>query len=364
MSKITEDSYIKIAIELAKKGRGLVSPNPLTGVVLVKNDKIIGAGFNSGKGNHSAELEAFKNCQTKPSGAILYSNLESNPGEEAEELVALLKKHNIEKVVYGTTNPHPDIQGNTIKSIKNAGIATKVGLLESDCCELNKIYFKYITKRKPYITLKIAMTLDGKIADHNGDSKWISSVDSRCKVHEHRSYYDAILVGRKTVEMDDPELTVRLVEGNNPKRIVLDSKLKSHPDKKIFDTKIAETVIITSAKTLKAKKKKVAEFEKSGVKVIGVPENKEGKIDLKKAVSKLAKKNVASLYVEGGSAVFSEFVKYKLFDELNIFLSPKLLGEGLSAINNIGISSIRKSMNLKVHNVEMVGTDLMATFLR
>ncbi|MBZ0199731.1 MAG: bifunctional diaminohydroxyphosphoribosylaminopyrimidine deaminase/5-amino-6-(5-phosphoribosylamino)uracil reductase RibD, partial [Ignavibacteriaceae bacterium] len=216
---MTDESYIKLAIEIAKKGNGNVSPNPLVGCVIVKDDRIIGAGFHERFGESHAEVNAIENSKEDVKGSTLYVNLEpcSHIGKTAPCVDRIIEKK-IKRVEIGTLDMNPLVSGKGIKKLMSKGIDIKVGVLEKECIALNKFFFKFISQKLPYVTLKAAQTIDGKIADFSGDSKWISCSSSRRYVHEMRSKYDAVFVGMGTVKKDDPSLTVRLAEGRNPKR--------------------------------------------------------------------------------------------------------------------------------------------------
>ncbi|MEO8400117.1 MAG: bifunctional diaminohydroxyphosphoribosylaminopyrimidine deaminase/5-amino-6-(5-phosphoribosylamino)uracil reductase RibD, partial [Ignavibacteriaceae bacterium] len=245
---MTDESYIKLAIEIAKKGMGNVSPNPLVGCVIIKNDRIIGAGYHQKFGESHAEINAINNSKENLEGSTLYINLEpcSHYGKTPPCVDKILEAK-IKKVVIGTLDMNPLVSGNGVKKLKSVGIDVKVGVLENECINLNKFFFKFITKKTPYVTLKAAQTLDGKIADKSGESKWISSLSSRRFVHEFRSKYDAVLVGTKTIIKDNPSLTVRLIEGRNPKRIIIDTDLSLKNSLKIFkDNKDKNLLVITS----------------------------------------------------------------------------------------------------------------------
>ncbi len=357
---MNDESYIKLAIELAKKGIGKVSPNPLVGCVIVKNNRIIGAGYHEKFGGNHAEINAINNAKENLEGAALYVNLEpcSHHGKTPPCVDQIIEKK-ISRVVVGTLDMNPLVSGRGIKKLKAAGIEVKVGLLEQECIELNKFFFKYITKKLPYVTLKAAQTLDGKIADEFGNSKWISSLASRKYVHQLRSLYDAVLIGRKTVELDDPSLTVRLVEGRNPKKIVLDTELKINLKHKIFSSiKDGSLIIITSKKGL-ARKRKIKKLSLLGVKIIAVNQNEDKRLNLKSTLRELAKVGITSILVEGGSEIFSSLVKENLFDDIKLFIAPKILGNGLSAFNQIGNRTITSAFKLQFKNLEFFDDDLL-----
>ncbi len=362
---MADESYIQLTLELAKRGIGKVSPNPLVGCVITRNDKIIGAGFHAKYGAEHAEINAINSAQESIEGATLYVNLEpcSHYGN-TPPCVDRIISEKIKRVVIGTLDINPVVNGNGIKKLKSAGIEVKAGVLEKECAELNKFFFKFIAKKIPYITLKAATTLDGKIADVNAKSEWISSQESRKFVHSLRNKYDAVLIGAKTALIDNPKLTVRHIEGRNPWRIVLDPQLKLPLDlllfKKNFDQR---TILVIGEKGLK-KKRKLAQIANSGVKIIEAKKSDKNFINLKSLLKELAKINITSVLVEGGSKILTSFIKEKMFDDLILFISPKLLGDGISLVQNIGVSGIKKSLNLKLKNYEVLDNDILAEYTK
>jgi len=357
---LTDESYIQLAIEIAKKGIGSVSPNPLVGCVIVKNNKIIGAGYHQKYGGNHAEINAINDAKENVEGSTLYINLEpcSHHGKTPPCVNRIIEKK-IKKVVIGTLDMNPLVSGVGIKKLKAAGIDVKVGVLENECINLNKFFFKFITKKIPYVTLKAAQTADGRIAGKDGESKWISSLTARKYVHSLRAKYDALLVGAGTVIKDDPRLTVRLTEGRNPKRIVLDTNLKIKSSYKIFtnngDKKL---ILVTSKKNSTLKNGKIRKIISSGAQIIYVKERNR-KLNLKNVLKELGKLQISSVLVEGGSEIFTSFVKENLFDDIQLILSPKLLGCGIPLVSNLGIKSIKKSVKLKVGNFEKIGDDVL-----
>jgi diaminohydroxyphosphoribosylaminopyrimidine deaminase / 5-amino-6-(5-phosphoribosylamino)uracil reductase len=361
---LTDESYIRLAAEIAKKGMGNVSPNPLVGCVIIKNDRIIGAGYHEQFGGPHAEINAINSATESVEGSTIYINLEpcSHHGK-TPPCVERIIECKIARVVVGTMDMNPLVSGDGIKKLKSAGVEVKVGVLEKECIDLNKFFFKYITKKIPFVSLKAAITIDGRIADKYGDSKWISSVASRRYVHHLRSKYDAVMIGTGTALKDNPSLTVRLTEGRNPKRIILDSGLKlnftqnlliNNSDKKLY--------ILTSREN--AGKPKVKNLQKRGINTIFVKEDEDGKLNLKSALRELAKIEIASLLVEGGGEVFSSFIKNNLFDDLLLFISPKMLGDGISITGNLGIKNMKKAYKLKIRETERIGDDLLLELIR
>ncbi|HSL87823.1 MAG TPA: bifunctional diaminohydroxyphosphoribosylaminopyrimidine deaminase/5-amino-6-(5-phosphoribosylamino)uracil reductase RibD, partial [Ignavibacteriaceae bacterium] len=361
---VADESYIQLTLELAKRGIGKVSPNPLVGCVITKNNKIIGAGFHTKYGDDHAEINAINSVQETLEGSTLYVNLEpcTHYGN-TPPCVDRIIKEKIKRVVIGTLDVNPLVNGKSIKKLKDAGIDVKAGLLEKECIELNNFFFKFISKKLPYVTLKAAATLDGKIADVNSNSEWISSSDSRKYVHSLRNKFDAVLIGANTALIDNPQLTVRHIDGRNPWRIILDSKLSLPINLKLFQKNFDKrTFLVISENGLK-KKRKLRELEKLGVKIITVKKQVNNKTDLKFLLKELAKLNITSVLVEGGSKIFTSFIKQKLFDDLLVFISPKLIGDGVPVIQNIGINSIKDAINLKLKSCDVIGDDIVAEYV-
>lgn len=357
---MTDESYIKLSIEIAKKGIGKVSPNPLVGCIIIKNDRIVGAGYHEKFGENHAEVNAIENAKESVEGAALYTNLEpcSHYGK-TPPCVDLIIERKIKKVVIGTLDMNPLISGKGVKKLKSAGIDVKVGVLEKECIELNKFFFKYVVKKLPYISLKAAQTIDGKIADKHGESSWISSIQSRKYVHSLRSKYDSVLVGMGTVLADDPSLTVRLVEGRNPKRVIVDTNLKLKLNHKIFNKNCDKNLIIITSKKSADKKRKINKLHSIGSTVLYAKDDGKDKINLKSALRELHKIGIASVLVEGGSNIFTSFVSENLFDDIFLFVSPKILGCGLPIVGNLGIKNLKNSFKVKINNFEKIGDDVL-----
>ncbi len=356
---MTDESYIKLTLEIAKKGIGNVSPNPFVGCVIIKNDRIIGAGFHEKFGENHAEINAITNAKEKVEGSTLYVNLEpcSHTGK-TPPCVDKIIESKIKRVVIGTLDMNPLVSGSGVKKLKSAGVEVKVGALENECMELNKFFFKHITKNIPYVTLKAAQTIDGKIADLSGDSKWISSLSSRKFVHQLRAKYDAVLVGANTVIKDNPLLTVRLAEGRNPKRIVIDTSLKLKTDRKIFVNNKDKNLIVVASKNSAVKKRKIKKLCALDIDIIFTKVDEFGKINFLSLLKELSKRGISSVLVEGGGAVYTTFITKKLFDDILLFISPKILGGGLPVVGDLKIKTIGKAVKVKVEKVEKCGDDI------
>jgi diaminohydroxyphosphoribosylaminopyrimidine deaminase/5-amino-6-(5-phosphoribosylamino)uracil reductase len=258
-------------------------------------------------------------------------------------------------VVVGAVDPNPLVSGRGIEALRQSGIETEVGLLEEACRESNRIFFKYIRTGLPYVTLKFAQTLDGRIATASGDSRWISSPPSLRFAHRLRAVHDAILVGADTVRMDNPELTCRLVRGRNPLRIVVDSGLRLPPDANIFSD--GKRTLAVATPRAPAESRRI--LEKKGVEVLEIGENPAGRVDLHQLLTVLGKRKLSSILVEGGAAVATAFLKESLVDRLLIVLAPKIVGVGVNAVGDLGIRRMDNALRLSFERITRRGDDLI-----
>jgi diaminohydroxyphosphoribosylaminopyrimidine deaminase/5-amino-6-(5-phosphoribosylamino)uracil reductase len=362
---LADESYIQLTIEIAKKGEGSVSPNPLVGCVITKNNRIIGAGYHEKYGEAHAEINAINSSAESLEGSTLYVNLEpcSHHGK-TPPCVERIIKEKIKRVVIGTLDINPLVSGNGVKALKKAGIEVKVGVLEKECIELNKFFFKFITNKIPYVTLKAAQTLDGMIADKNNYSEWISSSESRKYVHLLRARYDAVLIGFETARKDNPKLTVRMTEGRNPYRVVLDSSLKLKSDLNLFKINSDNKTIVIASEKSKSKSNKITRLEKLGVRVLFVREDDNRRLVLKSVLKELAKLQIISLLVEGGSKIYSAFIKKNLFDDIYLFVSPKILGNGLKTFSEIESKKLSDAAKLSINHIQKIGDDLLIKLVK
>ena len=348
------------SLRLAKKGCGFVAPNPLVGATIVKNGKIIGQGWHQKFGEAHAEINAINNATESVKGASIYVSLEpcSHQGKTPACSLALIQ-HGFKRVIIASLDPNPLVSGNGVRMLKKAGLEIEVGILEKDALKLNERFFKFIQTKKPFVALKMAMSLDGKIATSNGESKWITNEKSRAFAHRLRLQYSSILVGINTVLTDDPSLNVRLKNSKtkNPLRIVLDSKLQIPLEAKILNINIAPTWIAT---TKQASSIKIKQLENLGVKVLVFPK-KEGKIDLQFLMNELGKANIDSLLVEGGGTVNFGFAKEKLADKVYAFLAPKLIGgeSAKTGMEGAGFASLSDAIDLKNLSYKKLKNDLL-----
>ncbi len=349
---------MRLALRLARRGLGKVSPNPMVGAVIVKDGRIIAQGYHHAFGGDHAEVDALKNPSKNVSGATLYVTLEPcrHYGKTPPCTDAIIE-HKIAKVVIGMQDPDPKMRGESVKLLNQRGIETLVGVLADDCRALNEAYIKHRSTGEPYVTVKFAQTLDGRIATAGGTSRWISSAESLKLAHKLRAQNDAILVGAGTVLKDNPELTTRLVKGRNPLRVVLDSNLKIPPDVAVFKDQVkAPTLLATTAWDAK---EKLAERRALGVEVLIVPPDANGQVDLKQLLKTLGERDVSSVLVEGGAETITSFLRLGLADKVIAIIAPKLMGKGTETIGELNITDVSKVLKLSFTRVYRSGADVV-----
>ena len=350
---ISHKKYMEIAIKLAEKGKGYVSPNPLVGCIIVKRGKIVGKGYHKKYGDAHAEVNAIKSAGKKANNATMYINLEpcSHWGKTPPCTESIVQA-GIREVIVGMEDPNFLVDG--YKELKFRGLKTKIGILKENAQKLNEVYIKYTKTKKPFVMLKLAMSLDGKIATSTGDSKYITSKQARTLVHQIRNDVDAVMVGINTVVRDNPILDSRLVKGKNPIKIIVDSALKISEKAKVL--KDPSKVIIATTK--KAPKKKIDKLHQKGVTIL-VIKPKQGMVDLKELMKELGKSEVASVMIEGGAELSGSAIKEGIVHKISMFTAPKILGSGLGPIKNLGIKKVKKAIKLKNITTENIGKDLL-----
>ena len=355
---VTDEFYMKRALRLALKGEAWVSPNPMVGAVIVKKDRIIGEGYHQKFGGNHAEINAINRATEPIKGATIYINLEpcTHYGK-TPPCIESITAAKPARVVIGTPDPNPMVAGKGIEALKRHGIKTTVGVLEESCKELNERFFKFMQTGIPFVTLKFAQSIDGRIATASGHSRWISSEQSLAFAHALRSHHDAVLIGSGTLLKDDPELTVRLIKGRNPLRVVVDSHLHISPDARILKDQVkAKTIVAT---TIHASRDKRARLTDLGIEVMAVDTDKDRRVDLTRLLFELGKRNISSVLVEGGAAIITSMLMEQLPDRVVIIIAPKIVGKGLAAIGDLGIKSINESLRLAYRKVRRLGDDLI-----
>lgn len=351
---MTKDEYfMQKALDLARKGIGKTSPNPLVGCVIVKQNKIVGKGYHKMAGGPHAEINALEDAREQSKGATLYVNLEPcNHYGRRPPCTEKIIKAGISQVIIGMQDPNPLVSGKGIFRLRQAGIDVKVGVLEKQAKQLNEVFIKYITKNTPFVIAKIAQSIDGKIALSSGKSKWITGRRSREEGHKLRHVCDGIAVGIKTVLADDPRLTCRLKNGKNPIKIVVDSKAKLP-----LESRLLESGKVILATTENADIHKIESLHKIGVDTIKT--SGKNKVNLTELLLKLGKMNITSVLIEGGAKLLTSFLREDLIDKLVVFLSPKIIGgDGINAIDDLGIEQIKDIYSMKITNIQKLEQDI------
>jgi len=353
---MNDEYYMQIALELATRGAGYVSPNPMVGAVIVKNGKVIATGYHQLYGKEHAEVKALKVAGAEAKDSTMYVTLEPcvHHGKTppcAPQIIAA----GVKRVVVAMVDPNPLVAGKGISMLKEAGIEVKVGVLEERAKKLNEAFIKYITTDMPFVVLKVAQTMDGKIATCGGESKWITCEESRKVVHSLRTFYDAVLVGIGTVIMDNPMLNVRLVEGRNPLKIVLDSNLRIPEDANVVVNEPEKLLLVTSVAPGSSKEKRLRD---RGVRVWHV-QGADGKIDIRSLLKKMHDERIASVLVEGGKSVFSSFLRERVIDKVLFFVAAKILGMAMSPFDDLQIDDIEGAIRFRVSECSVVGEDIM-----
>lgn len=359
---MSHETYMRQALRLAERGRGRTSPNPMVGAVIVKAGKIVGRGFHRKAGEPHAEVNAILAAGTRARGATLYVNLEPccHRTKRTPPCTEAIITSGIRKVVLATRDPNPQVNGRGIKILRRAGISIVKEILKESSITINEIYIKYITKRIPFVILKAAMTLDGKIARGNTVSQWITGEQARRMAHRLRNQVDAVLVGIRTIMVDDPRLTTRLPgkRGKDPHRIVLDSTLKIPLNARVLSQSSSATTFI--ATTRKAPRGKIRELHDKGAVVLVLPDQNK-RVNLKSLVKELGRLGMTSLMIEGGAEVNASALQSGIVDKLIWFVAPKLMG-GKEAVGVIGGTSperLKKTIFIRSIRCRKVGNDLM-----
>lgn len=355
---MTDIDYMRIAYNLALKGKGYTSPNPMVGAVLVKNGRILAKGWHRRCGGAHAEIAALKEAGPRAGGARLYVTLEPcfHFGKTPPCVDAIIKSK-IKEIIIGMKDPNPLTRGKSMAKLRKAGIETKVGFLKKELEHMNEAFIKYMKHKIPFVVAKTAQTLDGKIATAKGQSKWITSKRARDYARGLRNDFDAILVGINTVLRDNPGLNAAR-KSKRIKKIILDSALRISPRAKLFqNTMSCDCIIVT---TPKADQRKVKLLRKKGVNVIvcqarsaidGIP--------IKRLLNELAIREITSILWEGGARVIGSALKERVVDKMVMFVAPGIMGDqgALSSIGGLKISRLGQMIKLRDMRVKMIGQD-------
>lgn len=355
---MTDEVFMKRAIALAKRGAGRVSPNPLVGAVIVKDGRIISQGYHHCCGEAHAEIDAIDRAQESIAGATLYVNLEPccHQGRTAPCVDAIIR-HRLARVVVGTLDPNPLVSGRGLEILARQGIRVDVGVLERECHQLNEVFFKWMKTGLPFVTLKYAQSMDGRIATAGGHCRWISSLKSLKFAHRLRALHDGIIVGSGTALKDDPELTTRLARGGSPLRIVVDSRLSLPLEARILQNQDqARTIIATTKHADRGKRQLLAN---KGIEVLSCGEAPDGSVDLEQLLFVLGQRSLTSLLVEGGAKLLTSFLKARLADRLVVIQAPKIIGAGIEAVGALGVTTMAEAIRVDTIKSRRLGDDII-----
>lgn len=353
---MNDEHFMQIALELARNGEGAVNPNPIAGAVVVKDGRIIGRGYHREFGGPHAEVFALDEAGGQARGATMYVTLEPccHHGKTPPCTSRIIEAE-IARVVIACQDPNPMVNGEGIARLQEAGINVVKGVLEEEALRTNEIFFKFITTGIPFVQLKLAMSLDGKIATATGDSKWITGKASRVEAHRLRRRFAAVLVGVETVIADDPQLTVRHVPGKDPIRIVLDRQGRIPAGSRLLREK-GRTIVVT-ATVLKEKEEALLALGAQVWRLSG----EKGQLDLRSLLRCLGEQGIDSLLVEGGGETVASFLEASLVDRVSFFIAPILLGGkgAVPAVGGSGVERVAEGIRLKDVEVEWIGEDLL-----
>lgn len=353
---MTDQEYMRIALQLAEGTSGQTSPNPMVGAVVVKDGNIVGMGAHLRAGEEHAEVHALHMAGEKAKGATVYVTLEpcSHFGKTPPCCDLLLQK-GVKRVVIATLDCNPLVSGNGKRRLEEAGIEVITGVLEAEAVLLNRYFFHYMKTKLPFVTIKTAMSLDGKTATVTGESKWITGEEARADVHQYRHTHDAILVGVNTVIADNPHLTTRIPNGGqNPIRVILDTHLRTPPSSHVITDSLAPTWIMVGRDV---NKEKIASYESENITIFQM---KTKQIEIQDVLDLLGEKQILSLFVEGGQTVHANFLQTKYFNEIVTYISPKLIGgsNAPTLFGGNGFSTLQDALSLKIQEMKQIGDDI------
>lgn len=352
---------MKRVLHLAQRARGYTSPNPMVGALLVKEGRIIGEGYHRRYGEKHAEVLAIEDATEPVKGAVLYCNLEpcchNTPEKQTPPCTLRIVREGIKEIVVSTIDPNHYVNGKGLAELRRAGLKVRRGVLAEEATLLNEVYFKFIQHNRPFIHLKIAQTLDGRIATRTGDSRWITDDLAQQRVHLLRHHHDAVLVGINTVRRDDPSLTVRRIEGEQPLRVVLDSRLGIPLGANLVDDGFVEkTIVFTTRNHDHAVREKLQE---RGIRVYVVSATPAGRVQLSEVLKILGELRITSLLVEGGAQIFTEFIQQRLFDKISVFIAPIIVGSGTNAVGDLHVEQLSQALRLEKVTIEIINQQVL-----
>ena len=365
MENSRDRQYMEQALCLAKKGEGFVSPNPMVGAVIVKDGRVIGSGYHRQYGGPHAEVNAVAEAKEDIAGATVYVTLEpcAHYGK-TPPCADMLAEKKPARVVVGSLDPNPLVAGKGVQKLRDAGIPVTVGVLEAQCRELNRVFFHYIAAKRPYVVMKTAMTLDGKIATVTGESQWITGEESRRDAHYLRCKYTGIMVGVNTIVHDNARLTCRLEQGKNPVRIVVDSCLRIPLSANVLKEQESNQTIL--ATTSQASPLAVQKLEALGARVLCC-RSKDGRVDLGDLMDRLGELGIDSVLLEGGATLNDAALREGIVQEVVAYIAPKIIGgaQALTPVEGAGTARLQDAYQLERMRAEPVGQDIkLSAYIR
>lgn len=364
---MAEEQFMKRAIELAKQGVGWTAPNPLVGAVVVKNGRVIGEGYHRKYGELHAERNALAACSEDPAGATLYVTLEPccHYGKTPPCTEIIIEKK-IAKVVIGSRDPNPKVAGKGARILREHGIEVVEDYMREACDALNPVFFHYITTKTPYVVLKFAMTLDGKIATRTGASKWITGEAARNHVHQLRGRYAGILAGIGTVLADDPMLNCRIDGAHQPLRIILDSQLRIPMGSRLVRSAKEYPLLIVCNESTRDREEgtsRIQKLEEAGAKVWTLPE-KNGHPDLNVLMQRLGEEKIDSVLIEGGGTVNEAALKAHIVHHVYAYIAPKIFGgeDAKTPVEGSGIRLPQECANLRLAKITVLLNDMLLEY--
>lgn len=364
---MAEEQFMKRAIELAKQGAGWTAPNPLVGAVVVKNGRVIGEGYHRKYGELHAERNALAACSEDPAGATLYVTLEPccHYGKTPPCTEIIIEKK-IAKVVIGSRDPNPKVAGKGARILREHGIEVVEDYMREACDALNPVFFHYITTKTPYVVLKFAMTLDGKIATRTGASKWITGEAARNHVHQLRGRYAGILAGIGTVLADDPMLNCRIDGAHQPLRIILDSHLRIPMGSRLVRSAKEYPLLIVCNESIRDREEgasRIQKLEEAGAKVWTLPE-KNGHPDLNVLMQRLGEEKIDSVLIEGGGTVNEAALKAHIVHHVYAYIAPKIFGgeDAKTPVEGSGIRLPQECANLRLAKITVLLNDMLLEY--
>jgi diaminohydroxyphosphoribosylaminopyrimidine deaminase/5-amino-6-(5-phosphoribosylamino)uracil reductase len=352
-------AFIKKSLSLARRAAGRTSPNPLVGAVIVKDGMILAEGYHRKAGTPHAEVIAIKRAGKKIRGSTLYVNLEPccHKAKRTPPCTKEIIEAGIKRVVIAMVDPNPMVSGKGIDELRSSGISIDTGIMEDEAKRLNEAYIKFITTKRPFVILKLAQSLDGRIATSKGESRWITGEKARRLVHRLRNEVDAVMVGINTVIKDNPSLDCRLRSGRNPLRIILDSRLSIPTNSRVLRHKDKKTIVVT---TENADNKRIKSIIETGNRVI-IVKAKNNMVDMEGLMDELGSLDIMSVMIEGGSSISASAISEGIVDKVMFFVSPMIIG-GIDSVSSIGgISPILLEEAVRVRNLRIrtVGKDIL-----